>query len=71
MNSAYRKSAPVNQRVPFRLIQTPCCNTSLCWVNPRLPNNCPECGTRIFPGVRSCVLAIDEQAVLRTVTRLT
>jgi hypothetical protein len=36
------------QRVPFRLIQTPCCHTLLCWVNPRLPNYCPECGKHIF-----------------------
>jgi hypothetical protein len=34
--------------VPFRLIQTPCCGTMLCWVNPRLPNYCPECGKHIF-----------------------
>jgi hypothetical protein len=37
-----------NQFVPFRLIQTPCCSTLLCWVNPRLPNYCPECGQHIF-----------------------
>ena len=54
------------ERVPFRLIQTPCCGQLLCWVNPRLPNCCPECGTRIYPQVRSCVLVHDEQATLRT-----
>jgi hypothetical protein len=37
-----------NYRVEFRLIQTPCCSTLLCWVNPRIPNYCPECGKHIF-----------------------
>jgi len=36
------------QRVQFRLLETPCCHTMLCWVNPRLPNYCPECGKGIF-----------------------
>jgi hypothetical protein len=36
------------QQVPFRLIHTPCCGALLCWVNPRLPNYCPECGERIY-----------------------
>jgi hypothetical protein len=37
-----------NEKIQFRLIQMPCCNILLCWVNPRRPNYCPECGTRIF-----------------------
>jgi hypothetical protein len=24
----------------------PCCHILICWVNPRRPNYCPECGTR-------------------------
>lgn len=40
--------AKTNERVYFRLIQTPCCNTLLCWVNPRMPNFCPECGAAIW-----------------------
>lgn len=60
------ESSPTTERVPFRLIQTPCCGTLLCWVNPRLPNACPECGTRIYPQVRSCVLVHDPDAMLRT-----
>lgn len=32
----------------FRYITTPCCHTQLCWMNPRLPNYCPECGDHIF-----------------------
>ena len=35
-----------NQQVTFRLLQMPCCNILICWVNPRRPNYCPECGVR-------------------------
>jgi hypothetical protein len=38
----------VKEKVPFRLIETPCCHTLLCWVNPRLPTYCPECGEQIL-----------------------
>lgn len=37
-----------NEPIQFRLIETPCCHTLLCWVNPRVPNYCPECGKYIF-----------------------
>ena len=37
-----------HQLVPFRVIQMPCCNILICWVNPRRPNYCPECGKFIF-----------------------
>ena len=37
-----------NQRVQFRLLQMPCCNTLICWVNPRRPNWCPECGKGVI-----------------------
>lgn len=37
-----------NEQIQFRLIHTPCCNVLICWVNPRRPNYCPECGKRIF-----------------------
>lgn len=49
-------------RAHFRLIATECCGATLCWVNPRLPNYCPECGKRIFPAVRSWITYSDEQA---------
>lgn len=54
-----------NERVQFRLIQTPCCKQMLCWVNPRLPNFCPECGTNVMARVRECVLRVDNDAQLR------
>jgi hypothetical protein len=53
------------ERVHFRLIQTPCCTTMLCYVNPRLPNFCSECGKYIFDEVKSCVLNSDENALLK------
>ena len=52
-------------RADFRYIMTECCGIMLCWVNPRLPNYCPDCGKRIYPDVRSWVTYRDEQAVTR------
>ena len=26
----------------------PCCHILICWVNPRRPMYCPECGKRVF-----------------------
>lgn len=40
--------AKTYERVRFALIDTPCCHTLLCYVNPRMPNYCSECGQRIF-----------------------
>jgi hypothetical protein len=53
------------ERIHFRLLQTPCCNSLLCWVNPRLPTYCPECATRIYPEIRSNVLMDDDKAILK------
>src|SRR5262245_26836305 len=36
------ESVKMQSPVHFRLIQMPCCGQMLCWVNPRLPNYCPE-----------------------------
>jgi len=52
------------QFVPFRLIQCPDCATMLCWVNPRFPNYCPECGKYIFDKVKFCILQADRNASL-------
>jgi hypothetical protein len=54
------------ERVMFRLISMGCCGQLLCWVNPRLPNYCPECGTHCFPTVRGWVVKHDDNAYLRT-----
>lgn len=46
-------------------MQTPCCGQLLCWVNPRLPNYCPECGKHIFHEVKSNVIISDNDAWLK------
>ena len=32
----------------FRLYNMPCCHVLICWVNPRRPNFCPECGEKVY-----------------------
>ena len=39
--------------IKFHLFKMPCCGQMLCWVNPRFPNYCPECGTRVFPEIKN------------------
>ena len=41
-------SKPTNQFIQFRLLQMPCCQILICWVNPRRPMYCPECGKPVF-----------------------
>lgn len=53
------------ERIHFRLLVTPCCTTQLCWVNPRLPTYCPECGARVYPEIRSEVRVSDENATIK------
>lgn len=53
------------ERVHFKLLLTPCCSTMLCWVNPRLPTYCPECGKHIYPEIKSGVQMDDINATLR------
>lgn len=52
------------EKVPFRLIQMPCCGHLFCNVNHRLPSFCPCCGTFVFDRVRGGVLVLDENATL-------
>ena len=54
----------INERVPFRFIVMECCGYQLCWVNPRLPTHCPECGKTVYPEVRSWITFEDNTAVL-------
>jgi hypothetical protein len=60
------------QRVHFRLMHMPCCGQMLCWVNPRLPNHCPECGVSVFRQLKfgdgHLILVNDEDAWLTTVS---
>lgn len=57
--------ARTTERVPFRLISTPCCETLLCWVNARLPTYCPECGKLIYMQVKESVRLYDSNAILQ------
>lgn len=56
--------AATNELVIFRLMRMPCCGHMLCWVNPRRPNYCPECG-KSFLNWGDSVLHRDENALLR------
>lgn len=58
-------SSQTNEKILFRLFQMPCCGQLLCWVNPRLPNFCPECGTNVFIKIKWSVLYKDEEAWLQ------
>src|SRR4051794_26402254 len=55
---------PHYERVHFKLIALPCCGHLLCWVNPRYPTYCPQCGERVFPHVKQHVMHSDENAVI-------
>lgn len=54
------------ERVTFRLIRMPCCGQLLCWVNPRFPNFCPECGTNVMLTAKQEVRYRDDKAELHT-----
>jgi len=55
-----------HERVVFRLYRMECCGHQLCWVNPRPPTFCPECGERVYPQVRGWAVVVDERAILTT-----
>jgi hypothetical protein len=54
------------ERIIFRLIKMPCCGQLLCWVNPKFPNYCPECGNNIMLTVKQRVTFTDDKAELHT-----
>jgi len=54
----------LNERIPFRLFRMPCCGQLVCWVNPRSPNFCPECGTNVFLKIKESTLFRDNNAWL-------
>ena len=53
------------ERVFFRLLYMECCGHILCWVNPRLPTYCPECGVLCYPKVRGWHRLEDQNATLK------
>lgn len=56
------------ERVPFRFISCPeeNCRFQMCWVNPRLPNFCPECDRRIIGRIKEQIYMRDDDAILMT-----
>lgn len=58
-------SSSTYESIHFRLIVCPECHHNLCWVNPRLPSYCPECGKHIYLKVRESVMCDDPRASLR------
>lgn len=55
--------------INFRLFRMPCCGQMLCWVNPRLPTHCPECGKSVLTELRSnpdCTMMHDTEAQLKS-----
>lgn len=42
-----------NEMVNFRLYQMPCCGWFLCWVNPKHPRFCPNCGKNVLLEIMS------------------
>lgn len=60
-------SMNTTEPVKFRLFTMPCCGICICWVNPRLPNFCPECGLRVLLDLRAkpeLTLFSDDEAEL-------
>lgn len=75
MPEPLRNPLITNEMVSFRLIQCPECGHAICWLNPRLPNYCTECGKHIFLKLKTnhdnCI-AMQADAWLRCVeTRVT
>lgn len=57
----------LNEVVHLRILRFPCCQNQVCWINKRLPNHCPECGTSVYIDIKfhsENTLASDENAVL-------
>lgn len=56
------------EMVPFKLYHMPCCGHLLCWVNPRPPSYCPECGqfTGAKQGLAEHIKFSDPKAWLET-----
>jgi hypothetical protein len=56
------------QRVHFRLLNMDCCHVLLCWVNPRLPMYCPECGKFCYPAVKGWITDMNDDNAILTYT---
>ena len=52
------------EKVHFRYIVCPDCTHCMCWVNPRPPAYCPECGSMIYTRIKESIVVSDENAEL-------
>lgn len=56
--------------VHFKMFIMPCCSHNPCWLNPRLPNYCPECGAAVYSKLRfdpeKYVAVDDPEALLKS-----
>jgi hypothetical protein len=41
----------------------PCCGHNVCWVNPRLPSFCPDCGKNVIHALGASI-TVRRQAIL-------
>lgn len=55
----------VTQRIPFKLLEMPCCGGLICHVNHRWPTYCSNCGKMVFSTIKGCALVDDQNAVLK------
>lgn len=53
------------QQVEFRLYNMECCGHLLCWVNPRHPSFCPQCGKHVYPQIKGWFTETDKNATLK------
>jgi len=54
-----------NERIVFRVFSMGCCGQLLCWVNPRYPSHCPECGVSVYPQIKGWAVIVDDNAHLK------
>jgi hypothetical protein len=43
------------QIIDFKLLRMECCGHLLCWINPRFPTYCPECGKGCYPACKGWI----------------
>ena len=61
------KRAKFIEKVGLRVFSMPCCKTLICWINPRLPTYCPECGQSVLRKLKfepECTLLSEQEVYL-------
>lgn len=49
----------------FKLFYMETAGNLLCWVNPRFPSHCPQCGKSCYPAVKGWFTESDDNAILK------